>query len=851
MSLKTKIALLITLSMSVLLALHGMLSFLSVKDMLINNLNNQFGLLSRQMAISAEYAQNGFEVTQESLDDKMKFASIAVQDKLPKRIADVTNEQLTALVKEMGFTSITLFGKAHGGIEAIRASDPNNIGIKAKDREIWDDALQELLSRQQVTDADGRAHLHYWASAFTNKTTVVQTNERWGFYNDGSTDYIINLFIQENSFVKLKRQMSPEAIFERQMKSVKGLMEFAIFNPLTIRQLVNVEELDNAMFQPLDKHPIRYGTYMYRTGHDFGNVTKAWEADEPVTEITKALGRHILKSYIPLQTSPPYVLSIVYDYDIVDRELNARMLADMKRFGVLLLLLFAVSYVLAGFLLNPIKRLLRGVEEIAKGNFGQTIYVRRRDELGQLTERFNLLSTSLMNTMSELNQKNEDALHVAFHDSLTGLYNRLAFQHDLARRFKEEGASPFYLAFIDVDRFKNANDLYGHAMGDALLQEIASRITASLPANAIAYRMGGDEFIVCLARTDEPEMLAYAKNLLARLARPFNWEGNSFKTTVSIGISSYPDDGLSEDVLVSSADVAMFKAKQQGGNAYTLFNRKMQEELQRRVVIETGLRVALEQKQFSLVYQPLVDLQSGRIVSNEALIRWTHPELGFISPVEFIAIAEETGMIGDIGLWTLQEACRQTKKWQRKGRKQLGVAVNLSGKQFLEPDLLANVQGVLQSTRLDPSCLTLEITENVAIYNEDIVIQTLKELKALGIRIALDDFGTGYSSLSYLAKFPMDVLKIDKSFVQNENEDEKEIVKTIIAMAHSLKLRVTAEGVETQEQLTYLKQEACDVLQGYLLSKPRTAADWSEAFILNYDPLRPDFGIIVQPDEQG
>ncbi|MFC4101979.1 EAL domain-containing protein [Paenibacillus xanthanilyticus] len=848
MSLKTKIALLITLSMSVLLALHGMLSFLSTKDMLIDNLNHKFGVLSSQMAISAEFAQNGFDVAQESMDDKLKFASQSAQARLPNRIADISNAQLAALTEEMGITSITLFAEANGGIESLRASNPKNIGIRAREREIWGDALQELLNRQQVTDANGREHRHYWTSSFTDKTSAVEKNERWGFYNDGSTDYLLNLFIQENSFVKLKRQMSPEAIFERQMKSVEGLMEYTIFNPLTIRQLVNVEELDNAMFQPLDKHPIRYGTYVYRNGQDFANIAKAWESNLQVTEITKALGRKILKSYIPLQTNPPYVLAIVYDYDIVDQELNHRMLLDIERFGIMLLLLFAVSYLLAGFLLNPIKRLLRGVEEIAKGNFGQIIHVRRRDELGQLTERFNLLSTSLLNTMSELNQKNEDALHVAYHDSLTGLYNRLAFQRELARRFKEQSESPFYLAFIDVDRFKNANDLYGHGMGDALLKEIATRILDTLPEDAIVYRMGGDEFIVCLSRTDEEQTLAYAKSLLARLARPFAWEGNAFMTTVSIGISSYPADGRSEDVLISSADVAMFKAKQQGGNAYTLFNRKMQEELQRRIVIETGLRVALEQKQFSLVYQPLVDLQSGRIVSNEALIRWTHPELGFVSPVEFIAIAEETGMIGDIGLWTLQEACRQTKNWQRKGRRQLGVAVNLSGKQFLEPDLVANVRAVLESTRLDPSCLTLEITENVAIYNEDHVIQTLKELKALGIRIALDDFGTGYSSLSYLARFPMDVLKIDKSFVQNENEDEKEIVKTIIAMAHSLKLRVTAEGVETQQQLAYLRQEACDVLQGYLLSKPRPAADWTEAFIRNYDPLRPDFETVVQPE---
>lgn len=843
MSLKTKIALLITLSMSVLLALHGMLSFLSVKGMLIDNLNSKFAVLSRQMAISSEYAQNGFVVTQDSLDDKLKFASLAAQSRLPKRIADVSNEQLAALAKELGVSSITLFGQSNGSVESLRSSNRDNIGIRASDRAIWDGALQELLGRQQVTDPDGITHRYYWTSAFTNRTKDVETSERWGFYNDGTTDYLINIFIQEHSFAKLKREMSPEAIFDRQLKNVEGLMEFTIFNPRTIRQLVNIEELDSAAYQPLDKHPIRYGSYMYRNEQDFGNVTKAWETNEQVTDITKALGRQIMKSFIPLQTNPPYVLSIVYDYDIVDRELNARMSADFKRFGILLLLLFVVAYILAGVLLNPIKRLLRGVEEIAKGNFGQTIHVRRRDELGQLTERFNLLSGNLMNTMSELNRKNEDALHVAYHDSLTGIYNRLAFQHELARRIGEEGTRPFCLAFIDVDRFKNANDLYGHAMGDALLQEMASRLTASLPPNAIAYRMGGDEFIIFVSGGDENMMKAYAKSLLAIMARPFSWEGTPFKTTVSIGISRYPEDGHSEDGLVTSADVAMFKAKQQGGNTFTLFNRKMHEELQRRIVIETGLRAALEQKQFSLVYQPLVDLTSGRIVSNEALIRWTHPELGFVPPVEFIAIAEETGMIGDIGLWTLQEACRQTKKWQRKGRRQLGVAVNLSGKQFLEPDLVANVQSVLEATRLDPSCLTLEITENVAIYNEDVVIRTLKELKALGIRIALDDFGTGYSSLSYLARFPMDVLKIDKSFVQNENEDEKEIVKTIIAMAHSLKLRVTAEGVETKEQLAYLKEEACDVLQGYLLSKPRAAEDWAEAYLTEYNAFRPDFAL--------
>ncbi len=418
--------------------------------------------------------------------------------------------------------------------------------------------------------------------------------------------------------------------------------------------------------------------------------------------------------------------------------------------------------------------------------------------------------------------------HLAQHDFLTKLPNRLLLNDRIAQAItlaKRRGTTLAVL-FLDLDNFKHINDSLGHAIGDKLLQSVAQRLSACVRGSDTVSRQGGDEFVLLVTADRHAEDAALTANkILAALAAPHSIDKNELHVTPSIGISVYPADAENAETLIKNADTAMYHAKEKGRNNFQFFKSNMNVRAVERQVIETNLRHALERQEFALHYQPKVNLASGTITGAEALLRWIHPEWGLVLPDRFVAIAEDCGLIVPIGRWVLREACAQARRWQDAGLNPGSVAVNISALEFRRTDFVDGVRAVLHETGLAPHCLELEITESVLMRDAECSSAILQQLKDMGVQLAVDDFGTGYSSLSYLSQFPIDVLKIDQSFVRDlcVTNDNGIIVSAVIAMAASLKQRVVAEGVEQTEQLAFLKAQHCEEGQGFLFSRPLVA----------------------------
>jgi diguanylate cyclase (GGDEF)-like protein len=414
--------------------------------------------------------------------------------------------------------------------------------------------------------------------------------------------------------------------------------------------------------------------------------------------------------------------------------------------------------------------------------------------------------------------------HILTHDDLTGLPNRTAFNEQLNRSVvrARRGQVPGAILLLDLDHFQNVNDTLGHELGDLLLVAVARRIRAGLPDTAFIARFSGDEFVILLEDASEERAKEIGQTVLQAMAREFDIGDDRLGISASLGIVTYPTDDESASVLMRYADLALHRAKSYGRNCFVVFSRDLSEELQRRVLLEARLKHALERKELALHYQPKQEILSGRVVGWEALLRWQSPELGKVSPEEFIPVAEQSGLILPIGDWVLREACRQMRDWQSQGLTVGTMAVNLSTRQFRQTDLAEEISAALRDTGMAPGDLELELTESAIMDNLAAAASVLAELEQLGIRIAVDDFGTGYSSLSYLKSFPIHCLKIDRSFIRDIPGDENDtaIVRTIIALARSLGLTVVAEGVETDAQLAYLRANHCDQVQGFLFSRP-------------------------------
>lgn len=437
----------------------------------------------------------------------------------------------------------------------------------------------------------------------------------------------------------------------------------------------------------------------------------------------------------------------------------------------------------------------------------------------------NLKYIAVFNDLTQTERNRSYMKYSANYDFLTGLPNRFLLKDRLISALKQarETNSKVALIFIDLDKFKRVNNGLGHNIGDELLKKVSKRIQYSLSENDTLARMGSDQFAVLLPFIKKEDTLLELANSVGNTFNiPFNINNYTIYMTSSIGISIYPEDGQTEDVLIKNAEIAMARSKDISGSKYILYNPKMNELSNEKILIENDIRRGIEEREFQLYYQPKIDIKCNNIVGLEGLIRWKHPLKGFIPPNKFIEIAEETGLIDSLGEWVLKEAVKQQRKWINSGYDFGAISINLSPKQFKNKKIKKMILDILHKSQLKHKYIEFEITETAAIESEEYTLELMKELTSLGIKFSIDDFGTGYSSLSYLINLPFNTIKIDKSFIDNIEHGTKgiEIVKGIIAMGHSLKMNVIAEGVETENQLRILKELSCDAVQGYYYSPP-------------------------------
>ncbi|MGR9100910.1 MAG: sensor domain-containing protein, partial [Gammaproteobacteria bacterium] len=464
-----------------------------------------------------------------------------------------------------------------------------------------------------------------------------------------------------------------------------------------------------------------------------------------------------------------------------------------------------------------------------------------RDETGRISHFI-----GIVNDMTEYKKAEERIRFLSNFDDLTGLPNLhlLRDRTEVALASAKRSQGTAVLMYIDLDRFKIVNDSLGHNAGDRLLKELSARLVRNLHGDDTLCRHGGDEFLLLLPNTDPEGAAHVARKILGYISEPFEIDGNRLMPTASIGVAVFPQDGVNFEYLVQSADAALFRAKKRGRNCFHFFTPQMHEQAQEVLQVENDLRLALERGELVLHYQPLIDAKSLRIVGAEALIRWRHPGKGMVPPGHFIPIAEESGLIVEIGNWVLNAAVRQMADWRAAGAPLVPVAVNLSAMQFRQDTFFQTVDTVLRASNLEPEALELELTENIAMENSERTIELLKRLHNLGVALSLDDFGTGYSSLGYLKRFKINKLKIDQSFVRGlgGNPEDETIVITIINMAKSLGFKTIAEGVETREQLVFLQERGCDVIQGYYFSRPVPADAFTELLMKGVPLSDPDGG---------
>lgn len=438
---------------------------------------------------------------------------------------------------------------------------------------------------------------------------------------------------------------------------------------------------------------------------------------------------------------------------------------------------------------------------------------------------------SVMKDVTETKKDQETIRHLAYHDELTGLANRRFFQEFLVSRTDAKSAAtlrPFTVFFIDLDRFKRVNDLFGHAFGDEVIRQSAAKLRSCLPPSCTLARMGGDEFTVLIPNlTGQEEIEQAAAAVVQEFAQPFGVGRHTVKLSASVGIARYPEDGGDAESLLKHADTAMYNAKENGSSQYRFYDAERDQTTLEQITLENDLEQSIPNEQMRLYYQPKIDIRSGETTGVEALVRWVHPKLGLIPPLSFIPLAEKSGFIVQLELWVLREACRQIRQWENDGYAPVPVAVNLSQLHLMKPDIFESIMSVVQESGVDPRLLELEITESAMMNNEEHVIRILNSLREAGIAVSMDDFGTGYSSLSYLHSLPIGCLKIDRSFIRKltTDSDSRAIAEMIVSMARQLKLDIVAEGVENEDQIRLLKELRCFVAQGYYYSQPLPAEE--------------------------
>ncbi|ARK32271.1 EAL domain-containing protein [Halalkalibacter krulwichiae] len=840
MSIKKKLPLIFTSLVLCILIANSTLHYIRSKEKLIEYNEREIELITQEVSYQVENSRNGAQYVEDIIARELRTASIAIRNALPAEHENVTNEQLSELAEELLISHITLLAQTEDDIIGVKSSDAHEINMSTKDWLFWYDAFLELLELTPVTVEEGLALPNYWAGPIEVAASNPDHTDKWGYFHDGTTDYIINPYYRDNQVLEYEKLFGPANIMERFTSKLEGVLELTVFNPDKFGKETKWMHNNGNSFIRIVDQPIWYGTYDFENqAIDAGLIQEAIETETSQKYTDEVNGKLVTKTLVPIDTGSqdPYVIGVVYDYSLIQKELEKELIQHLILAIPFMLLVLLTSFIFSRSITKPIGKIVVKVNEIAHGHFGESILLKRKDELGHLAQNVNALSNSLQTYVTDLEKSQELIQFQAYHDPLTGLLNRRYFQEELEKRLSEADKTGETVAilFIDVDRFKDVNDTLGHARGDQLIRLISERIKLSLTnGNSVLTRQGGDEFVILVSGLEEEKITALAKDLVSTISQPYLIEGNEVIVSASCGISLAPKHTNKMETLMIYADGAMYAAKKDGGNHVVVYNEEINKEKNEKLRIEKRLRKAIANEEIEVYYQPKIDAKSDQLRGVEALLRWTDEELGFVPPDKFISIAEETGLIHPLWKIAMKQACSQISIWNSQRNEPIRLAVNFSAKQFQDPCSLVNqVKDILAEHQLAPNLFEVEITESTLLFKTTETIKALKSLQEYGISVSIDDFGTGYSSLSYLKTLPINCLKIDRSFIQDITEDNRnaEIPLTIINLARSLHLDVVAEGVEENHQKEFLVQNQCNYMQGFFFSKPLSKDDFEKNWL--------------------
>ncbi|MEI2426314.1 EAL domain-containing protein [Priestia megaterium] len=841
MSIKKKLSVFFTLLVLCILLANNTLHYIRSKNRLTEFNQREITLVTEEIAYEVENSKNSASYMEDRMAQELRTASIAIQQSLPDDYHDVSNDQLKQLAKKLMISHITLLAPVGDDIIGVKSSDPKEINMSTKEWGYWYTSFQQLLSQQPVTTTKGLTLPHYWSGPIEVASSNPNHIDKWGYYYDGSTNYIIDPYFRDRHVLDFEKRFGPTNVMNRFTENLEGVLELTAFNPKNFGKRNQNVYLNGHKYIRIKDQPIWYGTYTYRnTERDKKSIQKALKTGKSQSYTAEINHKKVLKTLVPIKekSSPAYVIGVVYDYGMIEKELQQELIKHLLLSLPFIFIVLIISFVFSTSITRPIKHIMEHVNQIAKGNFGKVLNVRRKDELGGLVANINHLSHFLKTYVDDLKKSQEESEYHAYHDFLTGLPNRRYFKEELNRRLiesKEKSIRHVAVLFMDIDRFKDINDTLGHSKGDQLIQLIANRIKECLPsANSFLTRQGGDEFVILFSDFTPEEVKCITEKIIAYVQQPCYIDNDEVFVSISSGLSFYPEHSTNLDTLITYADVAMYASKRQGGSKVSIYHDSLNQKQAEKVHIETRLRKAIQKGDIDVYYQPKIEAKHNVITGVEALVRWNDAELGFVSPEAFIPIAEEAGLIQSLWEVVMKKACSQVSKWNKNRNEKMTLAVNFSPRQFQDPIVLVNeIQQFLSLHRFDPTWFEMEITESTLLMNAEETIKALHLLKKYGISISIDDFGTGYSSLSYLKKLPIDCLKIDRSFIQDIQEDysNSEIAQAIISLSQSLKLQVIAEGVEEEYQKAFLMENGCDHMQGYLFSKPLNAEDFEAAFL--------------------
>lgn len=815
--------------------------YIRSKNRLIEFNKKEITLVTEEIAYEVENSKNSASYMENRMAQELRTASVAIQDSLPADYHDVSNDQLKRLAKKLMISHITLLAPAGDDIIGVKSSDPKEINMSTKEWGYWYTSFRQLLSQQTITTKNGVTLPHFWSGPIEVASSNPNHIDKWGYYYDGSTNYIIDPYFRDRHVLDFEKRFGPTNVMNRFTENLEGVLELTVFNPKNFGKRNQNVYLNGNKYIKIKDQPIWYGTYTYRnTERDKKSIQEVLKTGKSQSYLAEINHKKVLKTLVPIKekNTPAYVIGVVYDYGLIEKELQQELIKHLLLSLPFIFIVLIISFIFSTSITRPIKHIMEHVNQIAKGNFGKVLNTRRKDELGGLVANINHLSHFLKTYVDDLKKSQEESEYHAYHDFLTGLPNRRYFKEQLNRRLiesKEKSIRHVAVLFMDIDRFKDINDTLGHSKGDQLIQLIANRIKECLPsANSFLTRQGGDEFVILFSDFTPEEVKGITEKIMAYVQQPCYIDNDEVFVSISSGLSFYPEHSTNLDTLITYADVAMYASKRQGGSKVSIYHDSLNKKQAEKVHIETRLRKAIQKGDIDVYYQPKIEAKRNVITGVEALVRWNDAELGFVSPEAFIPIAEEAGLIQYLWEVVMKKACSQVSEWNKVSDEKMTLAVNFSPRQFQDPVVLVNeIKHFLSLHRFDPAWFEMEITESTLLMNAEETIKALHLLKKYGISISIDDFGTGYSSLSYLKKLPIDCLKIDRSFIQDIQEDysNSEIAQAIISLSQSLKLEVIAEGVEEEYQKAFLMKNGCDHMQGYLFSKPLAAEDFEEAFL--------------------